>query len=204
MGSKGWKSDERNGLWDERKHRKALRQAEEGKFDAVKCPHYCLFCEESGIMEEDEESICICGHELQDHHRSWFRGGGALIDECEIEGANETGGMIYVDGKWVDHCQRFRLARGWPAYTAQVNDVVGGHIVTTYPYPASQHDLQIDGDPLKKGYIVAECMTERDAQAIATDLNESKYVPEIAFTLPHKWRWVQAGYLEGTLRPSPY
>ena len=31
-----------------------------------------------------------------------------FADECEFYGFNETGGMQYVDGKWVDHCQRFR------------------------------------------------------------------------------------------------
>jgi len=27
--------------------------------------------------------------------------------ECEAFGFNETGGMKYVDGRWVDHCQGY-------------------------------------------------------------------------------------------------
>ncbi len=53
---------------------------------------------------------CICGHMAEDHHRSWFWGGGELIEECEDPevGFNETGGMILQDGKWVEHCFKFR------------------------------------------------------------------------------------------------
>lgn len=57
----------------------------------------------------DNDSMCVCGHTAEYHHRSWFRGGGELIEECEYEGYNETGGMHQVGGKWVEHCQRFRL-----------------------------------------------------------------------------------------------
>ena len=54
--------------------------------------------------------VCKCGHPLEDHHLSWFRGGGIWADECEVYGFNETGGMQKVDGKWVDHCQHFEKA----------------------------------------------------------------------------------------------
>lgn len=54
--------------------------------------------------------LCECGHTLEDHHVSWFRGGGMLAEECEYFGTNETGGCEYVDGRWVEHCQRFRRA----------------------------------------------------------------------------------------------
>lgn len=60
-------------------------------------------------MSEDFETIyCVCGHSAADHHVSWFRGGGMLIEECEAYGYNETGGMEWVDGKWVEHCQRYQ------------------------------------------------------------------------------------------------
>lgn len=57
-------------------------------------------------------------------------------------------------------------------WTAQVNDLVGGWIVTDYPHPLSEHDNRWDGDTTKGGYIVAECWTERDACTIAMLLNE--------------------------------
>lgn len=53
---------------------------------------------------------CVCGHAAEDHHTSWFSGGQILREECEAEGYNETGGMLWVDGKWVEHCQRYRPA----------------------------------------------------------------------------------------------
>ena len=28
--------------------------------------------------------------------------------ECEHFGFNEVGGLEYVDGKWIDHCQDYR------------------------------------------------------------------------------------------------
>lgn len=60
-------------------------------------------------MELEHDTLCVCGHELQDHHVSWFRSGYQLIEECEYFGSNETGGAEFVDGKWVDHCMKFRL-----------------------------------------------------------------------------------------------
>ena len=57
---------------------------------------------------QDGSKLCRCGHTLDDHHCWWIRGGGMFADECEFYGFNETGGMQYVDGRWVDHCQRFR------------------------------------------------------------------------------------------------
>ena len=85
--------------------------------------------------------------------------------------------------------------RGWPAWTAQLNDLIGGWIVTTYPYPLSEH---FGGDPMKCGYVVAECITEEDAQKIADLLRRACYVPTIEH--PDQYRWVTVGYLEGTLR----
>ena len=33
-----------------------------------------------------DDTICTCGHTAEYHHRSWFRGGGVWIDECEFFG----------------------------------------------------------------------------------------------------------------------
>lgn len=62
-------------------------------------------------MEITHESLCICGHEAQDHHRSWFPGGAFFIEECEYYGSNIHGGAMQdeLTGKWTDHCQSFRL-----------------------------------------------------------------------------------------------
>lgn len=59
-------------------------------------------------------------------------------------------------------------------WTMQVNDLVGGAIVTTYPHPLSEHDFRKDGDPQKRGYIIAECMTKSDAAEIAYLLNKAR------------------------------
>lgn len=64
-------------------------------------------------MELSNEALCVCGHEAQDHHRSWIPGGYMLIEECEYYGYNETGGAKYDDllSRWVNHCQKFKLDR---------------------------------------------------------------------------------------------
>lgn len=56
-------------------------------------------------------------------------------------------------------------------WSAQVDDLVGGAIVTTFAAPASKHDHNRDGDPAKQGYIIAECPTMDDAQLVAGLLN---------------------------------
>jgi hypothetical protein len=54
--------------------------------------------------------MCVCGHRYDEHHIVYWRSGQAA-DECEFYGFNENGGLILDEsGKWVDHCQRFRLA----------------------------------------------------------------------------------------------
>lgn len=68
-------------------------------------------------------------------------------------------------------------------WTAQVNDLVGGWIVTNYPHPYSEHDNRPDGDPYKFGYVIAECYARADAETIAGLLNENdiwsfRYTPE--------------------------
>jgi len=63
-------------------------------------------------------------------------------------------------------------------WTAQVNDLIGGWVVTSYPHPISEHDFRKYGDPEKRGYIIAECMTKYDAQLIADLLNSNDYLAE--------------------------
>lgn len=58
-------------------------------------------------------------------------------------------------------------------WTAQVNDLIGGTIVTDYPHPLSEHDHRKDGDQEKCGYVFAECMTMADAGTIADLLNRA-------------------------------
>lgn len=60
----------------------------------------------------DPETLCQCGHEAQDHHRSFFPGASDwYIEECEFYGWNEHGGAMYdeLTGRWVAHCDRFKL-----------------------------------------------------------------------------------------------
>lgn len=54
--------------------------------------------------------MCQCGCPENEHHISWFTIGTKIIEECEAFGYNETGGMKYVNGEWVEHCMRFRPA----------------------------------------------------------------------------------------------
>lgn len=61
------------------------------------------------IVIPDDEPVCVCGHYELDHHVSWFPNGYKLVEECEFYGWNEHGGgMQEEDGKWVEHCHRFR------------------------------------------------------------------------------------------------
>lgn len=52
-------------------------------------------------------------------------------------------------------------------WTAQVNDLVGGWIVTTYPHPLSEHVRDAEW----VGTVIAECPVEADARLIADLLN---------------------------------
>lgn len=58
---------------------------------------------------------------------------------------------------------------------AILNDLVGGWSVSNYPFPLSEHDHRIDGDPAKRGYVVADCMNREDAEVIAAILNREGY-----------------------------
>jgi len=33
---------------------------------------------------------------------------GYLPEECEFYGFNEVGGLIFINGFWKDHCQRYK------------------------------------------------------------------------------------------------
>lgn len=99
-----------------------------------------------------------------------------------------------------EHYPDAHVKIGWPAWTVQVNDLIGGWAVTTYPYPMSEHDFRVNGDQMKCGYILADCMVENDAIMVAMLLNLNKYVPKDIEKDLTRWRWVEVGYLEGSLR----
>ena len=60
--------------------------------------------------------ICICGHSWEYHHLGVVMnqeygdatGEAYVPQECEFFGFNETGGLKYEGGDWVDHCQRYK------------------------------------------------------------------------------------------------
>lgn len=56
---------------------------------------------------------------------------------------------------------------------AVVNDLIGGFAVSSVNKPLSQ----IDQTPPAEAYVIADCMCESDARAIATALMESGWVP---------------------------
>lgn len=70
-------------------------------------------------------------------------------------------------------------------WTVQVDDLVGGWIVTTYPHPLSAHDTRPDGDPTKRGEIIAECCTEEDGELIAGLLNGLPQVALLDLVVAH-------------------
>lgn len=59
--------------------------------------------------------ICTCGCPWDAHHLGIVMnmkyaeetGEAYIPQECVRYGFNETGGMQYVDGKWVDHCHGY-------------------------------------------------------------------------------------------------
>jgi hypothetical protein len=59
-----------------------------------------------------------------------------------------------------------------PRWTCQVNDTIGGFIVTTYPHPLSEHDHRPDGDHTKRGEIIADVCTKEAGELLARLLNE--------------------------------
>jgi len=57
-------------------------------------------------------------------------------------------------------------------FTVQVNDLIGGWIITDYPHPYSEHDQRKKGNPEKFGHIIADCNSEKDAIRICRLLNK--------------------------------
>lgn len=58
------------------------------------------------------------------------------------------------------------------SWTVQVNDLVGGWVVTDYPHPLSEHDHRPENRSEPNfGYVIAECYDEDDARQIAALLN---------------------------------
>ena len=59
--------------------------------------------------------ICKCGHSWEDHHLGCVMNkeyGDATQEayvpqECCAFGFNETGGLMYENGKWEDHCHSY-------------------------------------------------------------------------------------------------
>lgn len=54
-------------------------------------------------------------------------------------------------------------------WTAEVNDLIGGYIVTNCKKPASQVDIT----PESEDYVIADCPMEQDAIIIASCLNRA-------------------------------
>ena len=66
-----------------------------------------------------------------------------------------------------------RPVDGSGMWSVQINDLIGGYIVTDYPHPLSEHDHRRKGDPDKAGDIACECVSGSMAEAIALLLNEN-------------------------------
>ncbi len=59
-------------------------------------------------------------------------------------------------------------------WTAQINDLIGGWVVTDYPHPLSEHDFRLDGDTTKCSTDIIECRSLARANQIARLLNEDE------------------------------
>jgi hypothetical protein len=65
---------------------------------------------------ENRTGICVCGHSWEVHHLGIVMNleyieqtkESYLPQECEAFGFNEAGGMMFVDGEWIDHCHQYR------------------------------------------------------------------------------------------------
>lgn len=72
-----------------------------------------------------------------------------------------------------------------------INDVVGGYAVSNLDEPVSEHDLRKEGNPEKRGYVIADFMTEDDAKVVAHLLNIIDYQP-IALGIKGSGWWSDA------------
>jgi len=65
------------------------------------------------------KDLCVCGHVAEQHCLSSYpdHTGRWNIDKCEVHGHRENAGMRYVEdqpggeGRWVEHCIKFELAK---------------------------------------------------------------------------------------------
>lgn len=65
---------------------------------------------------ENRSGICVCGCKWEDHHLGvvmnddYYKETGEtyLPQECEKYGFNEVGGKKFVDGEWIEHCERYQ------------------------------------------------------------------------------------------------
>jgi len=64
----------------------------------------------------NRSGICVCGCPWDDHHlgivmnQDYAEQTGEVYvpEECEAFGFNECGGQKVVDGRWVEHCNKYR------------------------------------------------------------------------------------------------
>ena len=94
-GGRGW-------VLDTDKYRPDTPDEDFKDMDIKECPN----CHWAGCAIP-HDALCKCGHTLEEHHRVSYPGYVQTADECEFYGHNETGGMEFKDGKWVDHCHDF-------------------------------------------------------------------------------------------------
>lgn len=129
---------------------------------------------EAWLVDEDDDSPC----RLVDIDEAR-----ALIEalrkiaatRVELEEALERGDFDLIEDDYEDDLDWQLADLGEDeddVWTVQVNDLVGGWIVTDYPYPLSEHDHRPDGDSGRRGYVIAECSGEIDARRIAALLND--------------------------------
>jgi len=71
--------------------------------------------------------------------------------ECEHFGFNEVGGLKYVDGKWIDHCQDYRDEKECLMYDPPVGWRYGfPKLYKPLPGETLEQTLRRDGYPQKE------------------------------------------------------
>lgn len=74
-------------------------------------------------------------------------------------------------------------------WSAQVNDLIGGWVVTDYPHPLSAHEEPGPG----KVHVIAECTTEHDAKYVALLLNAHEAAVMVPGEVDHMLRLALVG-----------
>lgn len=91
--------------------------------------------------------------------------------------------MSRFGGDYLDMVIELRKDDRWPElWTAQVDDLVGGWIVTTYPFPYAEHPNRGDDPRIGVDRDVISCWSEERAKQVAELLNEHEEA---------KWRVTQ-------------